>query len=121
MDFVQLPEEMPAQLIDYVGRTFGPGDAATTPVLTQADALGKIFHSCDRRRAMTDFSLDKHNTIVPRVEDYVRYLQLTRGEVVALFRDLLIGVTNFSGTPRYSKRSTSRSCPSYLRASPPVV
>ena len=32
---------------------------------------------------------------IDRLEDYVRYLQLTPGEVDALFRDLLIGVTNF--------------------------
>ena len=32
---------------------------------------------------------------IDRLEDYLRYLQLTPGEVDALFRDLLIGVTNF--------------------------
>ena len=64
-------------------------------------------------RAQTghDFSLYKHSTIVRRVErrmavhqvdkleDYLRYLQLTPGEVDALFRDLLIGVTNFFRDP----------------------
>jgi two-component system CheB/CheR fusion protein len=36
---------------------------------------------------------------IDRLEDYVRYLQLTRDEVEALFRDLLIGVTNFFRDP----------------------
>jgi two-component system, chemotaxis family, CheB/CheR fusion protein len=106
VDFVLLPEEMPAQLLAYTERTFGPANGAKPAVSIQVDELGKIFQLL-RSQTGHDFSLYKRNTIIRRVErrmavhqidrleDYVRYLQLTRGEVDALFRDLLIGVTNF--------------------------
>ncbi len=106
VDFVLLPEEMPAQLLAYAGRAFAPSVTPQTQPVTQADDLGKIFQMLQSQTGH-DFSLYKRNTIMRRVErrmavhqidrmaDYIRYLQLTRGEVDALFRDLLIGVTNF--------------------------
>ncbi len=106
VDFVLLPEEMPAQLLAYAGRAFGTRVVARSPLATQGDDLAKIFQMLQSQTGH-DFSLYKRNTIMRRVErrmavhqidrmeDYIRYLQLTRGEVDALFRDLLIGVTNF--------------------------
>ena len=107
VDFVLPPHAMPPQLIAYAAQAFGTG---TLPVSSQApklaDGLGKVFLLL-RSRTGHDFSQYKRNTIVRRIErrmavhqindldDYVRYLQLTPGEVDALFRDLLIGVTNF--------------------------
>src|SRR5579862_477865 len=107
VDFVLPPHAMPAQLLAYAAHAFGAG---TLPVSSRtpqsADGLGKVFLLL-RSRTGHDFSQYKRNTIVRRVErrmavhqineldDYVRYLQLTPGEVDALFRDLLIGVTNF--------------------------
>ncbi len=107
VDFILPPNEMPSQLLAYVAHAFGPA-----PLITASDGpqpeggLEKIFHLLYRQTGH-DFSGYRRNTIVRRVErrmsvhqidslaDYVRYLQLTRGEVDALFRDLLIGVTNF--------------------------
>jgi len=107
VDFVLPPHAMPAQLLAYATHAFGAG---TLPVSSRApqssDGLGKVFLLL-RSRTGHDFSQYKRNTIVRRVErrmavhqindldDYFRYLQLTPGEVDALFRDLLIGVTNF--------------------------
>ena len=107
VDFVLPPNEMPAQLLAYVAHAFG---ASRLPVSSQAaqqpDGLEKIFLLL-RSQTGHDFSQYKRNTIIRRVErrmavhqidgleDYLRYLQLTRGEVDALFRELLIGVTNF--------------------------
>ena len=107
VDFVLPPNEMPAKLLAYVAHAFG---AYHVPVSSQAaqqpDGLEKIFLLL-RSQTGHDFSQYKRNTIVRRVErrmavhqidrleDYLRYLQLTRSEVDALFRDLLIGVTNF--------------------------
>ncbi len=107
VDFVLPANEMPAQLLAYAGRAFG---TSLRPVSPQAphpsDELEKIFHLL-RTQTGHDFSLYKRSTIlrrverrmavhqVDRLEDYLRYLQLTRTEVDALFRDLLIGVTNF--------------------------
>ena len=108
VDFALVPHEMPAQLLAYVARAFGK--SLLLPVSEQApqrsDGLQKIFFLI-RSQTGHDFSQYKRNTIIRRVErrmavhqidsleDYVRYLQLTPGEVDALFRDLLIGVTNF--------------------------
>ena len=64
-----------------------------------------------RDRTGHDFSQYKHNTLIRRIErrmavhqierqeDYVRYLRQTPAEAQALFRDLLIGVTNFFRDP----------------------
>ncbi len=111
VDFVLPPNNMPGQLLDYVARVFGtpllPGgsQAPQTP-----GGLERIFLLL-RAQTGHDFSQYKRNTIIRRIErrmavhqiaqmgDYVRYLQLTRNEVEALFRDLLIGVTNFFRDP----------------------
>ncbi|MGO9259020.1 MAG: chemotaxis protein CheB [Bryobacteraceae bacterium] len=111
VDYVLPPAEMPAQLMAYVthalGRTPHP---AASPAPKTDDALKKIFLLL-RAQTGHDFSQYKQNTITRRVErrmavhqierldGYVRYLQQTPSEVEALFRDLLIGVTNFFRDP----------------------
>ena len=107
VDFVLPPTEMPAQLLAYSAHAFGTAPFQSTSLaLPPADKLHQIFRLL-RSQTGHDFSEYRRNTIVRRVErrmaihqiekleDYVRYLQLTNVEVVALFRDLLIGVTNF--------------------------
>jgi len=107
VDFVLPPNEMPAKLLAYVAHAFG---ASLLPVSSQAtppsDGLEKIFLLL-RSQTGHDFSQYKRSTIARRVErrmavhqidgleDYLRYMQLTRGEADALFRELLIGVTSF--------------------------
>jgi len=107
VDFVLVPHEMPAQLLAYVSHAFGTSLTPVSELAPQpADGLQKVFFLI-RSQTGHDFSQYKRNTIFRRVErrmavhqidkleDYVRYLQITAGEVEALFRDLLIGVTNF--------------------------
>ena len=107
VDFVLPPHEMPARLLAFASRAFGAASGAATLQAPRAsDALEKVFLLL-RAQTSHDFSHYKRNTIIRRIErrmavhqidkleDYIRYLQLTRGEVDALFRDLLIGVTNF--------------------------
>ena len=107
VDFVLVPHEMPAQLLGYVSHAFGSSVLPISDLAPQPeDRLQKVFYLI-RSRTGHDFSQYKRSTITRRVErrmavhqidkldDYVRYLQLTAGEVDALFRDLLIGVTNF--------------------------
>jgi two-component system, chemotaxis family, CheB/CheR fusion protein len=107
VDFVLPPYEMPAKLLAYVAHAFGayyvPVSSQSTP---QPDGLERIFLLL-RSQTGHDFSQYKRNTVVRRVErrmavhqidsleDYLRYMQLTRGEADALFRELLIGVTSF--------------------------
>lgn len=111
VDYVLPPAEMPAQLIAYVKHAFGNQRRAISAQLPATeDTLKKI---CVVLRAHTshDFSQYKENTLVRRIErrmalnqieqptDYLRYLQKEPAEVDALFRDLLIGVTNFFRDP----------------------
>ena len=107
VDFVLPPNEMSAKLLAYVAHAFRayhvPVSSQATP---QPDGLEKIFLLL-RSQTGHDFSQYKRSTVVRRVErrmavhqidgleDYLRYMQLTRGEADALFRELLIGVTSF--------------------------
>ncbi len=111
VDFVLPPTEMPAQLLAYAAHAFGTAPfQSASQAQPPADGLLQIFRLL-RSQTGHDFSEYRRNTIVRRVErrmavhqidkleDYVRYLQLTRSEVDSLFRDLLIGVTNFFRDP----------------------
>ena len=111
VDYELPPAEMPAQLIAYVAHAFGrpPRPAAIAAPLNE-NALKKIFVLL-RTQTGHDFSQYKTSTIYRRIErrmavhqvdaisSYVKYLQQTPVEVEALFRDLLIGVTNFFRDP----------------------
>jgi len=115
VDYELPPAEMPAQLIAYATHAFGKleSHAAATPSKTE-NALKKIFVLL-RSQTGNDFSLYKPSTIHRRIErrmavhqvdtleNYVKYLQQTPVEVEALFRDLLIGVTNFFRDPETFK------------------
>jgi two-component system CheB/CheR fusion protein len=107
VDYELPPAEMPAQLIAYVAQAFGNlprPDSAPAP--RAENALKKIFVLL-RAQTGHDFSQYKPSTIRRRIErrlavhqiktleQYIKYLQQTPPEVEALFRDLLIGVTNF--------------------------
>jgi two-component system CheB/CheR fusion protein len=108
----QLPAaEMPAQLMAYAAHAFGKLPRNVMPVTPKTEgALKKIFVLL-RAQTGHDFSQYKPNTIYRRIErrmavhqietidSYVKYLQRTPPEVEALFRDLLIGVTNFFRDP----------------------
>ena len=106
-DYVLPPDKMPAQLIKYISHAFQKG----ATIITSADgkvpnALQKIYIIL-RTHTDHDFSLYKKNTICRRIErrmnvhqiddinDYARYLQDSEREVGILFKELLIGVTNF--------------------------
>lgn len=111
VDYELAPAQMPKQLIAYVAQAFNrpPGLAVSPPNLNE-HALKKIFILL-RAQTSHDFSQYKPSTICRRIERrmavhqllaieaYVKYLQQTPEEVDALFRDLLIGVTNFFRDP----------------------
>ena len=115
VDYELPPAEMPAQLIAYAMHAFGH---ARQPAIVESpkseNALKKIFVLL-RAQTGHDFSQYKPSTINRRIErrmavhqidaidSYVKYLQQTPAEVEALFRDLLIGVTNFFRDPEAFK------------------
>ncbi len=112
VDYVLPAADMPAQLIAYAVYALGkPKRPAIVPESKSAGDLKKVFVIL---RSVTghDFSMYKPSTIQRRIErrmavhqinqldGYVKYLQQTPTEVEALFRDLLIGVTNYFRDPQ---------------------
>jgi two-component system CheB/CheR fusion protein len=111
VDYELAPAEMPAQLIAYVKHAYLRRTmlVSNAPQLNE-NLLKKIFVLL-RAQTSHDFSQYKPNTICRRIErrmavhqigtleTYVKYLQQTPVEIEALFRDLLIGVTNFFRDP----------------------
>ena len=115
IDFELPPAEMAAQLIAYTAHVFGKANRPmAAPQPKTEGALKRIFILL-RAQTGHDFSQYKANTINRRIErrmavhqfdtidGYVKYLQQTPVEVEALFRDLLIGVTNFFRDPEAFK------------------
>jgi two-component system CheB/CheR fusion protein len=111
VDYELPPAEMPAQLIAYTTHAFGRPPRTAAAALPQSEnTLKKIFILL-RAQTGHDFSQYKPTTIYRRIErrmavhqvetldGYVQYLQQTASEVEALFRDILIGVTNFFRDP----------------------
>ena len=111
VDFQLPPAEMPMELISYARRAFGKAVRTGLPsLLDGGEDLNKI---CILLRSQTghDFSQYKPSTLLRRIErrmavqqietmhDFVGFLQRTPTEVGALFRDMLIGVTNFFRDP----------------------
>jgi two-component system, chemotaxis family, CheB/CheR fusion protein len=111
VDYELPPEEMVAQLMTYTSQLFGklPRPIAG-PEPAVDSSLRRIFGLL-RSQTSHDFSQYKPSTIYRRIErrmavhqieaieNYVKYLQQSPAEVEALFRDLLIGVTNFFRDP----------------------
>ena len=131
VDYELAPAEMPAQLMAYVTHAFGrpPRPAAVTAPLSE-NALKKIFILL-RTQTGHDFSQYKTSTIYRRierrmavhqidaVEGYVKYLQQTPVEVESLFRDLLIGVTNFFRDPEAFDVLEKQVIPKLFDSKPP--
>lgn len=110
-DFILPPDKMPEQLINYVGLA---GRRKALPSLTQeektSEALKKIYVLL-RSHTGHDFSSYKQNTILRRIDrrmnlhqisdmsHYVAFMQRHINEITQLFKELLIGVTNFFRDP----------------------
>ena len=106
-DYVLPASKMPKQLLSYVRHvTRKEAGAISSGSASTSSQLSKIFILL-RARTEHDFSLYKKNTIYRRIErrmnvhqidniaDYVRYLRESEREIAILFKELLIGVTNF--------------------------
>ncbi len=111
VDVVLPPNEMAKQLIAYVRHAFGRG--IQSPPLAKPESKSELLKVFIQLRTQTghDFSGYKPTTILRRIErrmmlyqlerlaDYVRYLQENPAEVQTLFKELLIGVSNFFRDP----------------------
>jgi two-component system CheB/CheR fusion protein len=131
-DIIAAAEDLPQRIID----TFGQGPRSATSAVepeteTQAQKSG-FDKICIVLRARTghDFSLYKKTTVYRRIErrmaihqikrigDYVRYLRENPQEVDLLFKELLIGVTNFFRDPAIWAYLSEQTLPALLAAAP---
>ena len=105
-DFILPVEEMPDMLLKYAkNRKFRP-EEKPIPIATPIELLDKIFILL-RNETGCNFSDYKSSTVIRRIEkrmalnqidkleNYIKHLQKQRGEVIRLFKELLIGVTSF--------------------------
>jgi two-component system CheB/CheR fusion protein len=128
-DVVASAEELPSRIIDYLQHI---------PLLVPPDqdiadkdqsALEKVVILL-RAQTGHDFSLYKKSTLSRRIErrmslhqitriaDYVRYLRENSQESELLFKELLIGVTNFFRDPAVWEQLKDKIIPEYLAARP---
>ena len=130
VDYVLPPDRMPGQLIKYIKHAVWKTSAGMIPgdgSLPQA--LQKIFIIL-RERTGHDFSMYKKNTIYRRIErrmivhqidamaDYARYLRESEHEADNLFKELLIGVTNFFREPEAFDTLQNKALPKMLADKP---
>ena len=123
VDYELPPAEMPAQLIAYAGRALAKATRLVTPATPQDENAQRKIFILLRGQTGHDFTGYKSSTIQRRIarrmavhqietiNDYVAYLQQTPTEVEALFRDLLIGVTNFFRDPEAFKELEEKIIP----------
>ncbi len=107
VDFVLPAEEMAEQLIKYIRHSVDVVSAVTADATTKDPGLLQKVFILVRSQTGHDFSYYKENAILRRIEkrmalnqitwlsDYVRYMQENSKEASVLFKELLIGVTNF--------------------------
>lgn len=124
-DFILPPEKMPEQLMQY----FASHRAAFKPEndKVERDDVDKIF-SILRSRIGHDFSDYKDKTIQRRIsrrmvvnqidshKEYVDYLQKNPNEAETLFRELLIGVTQFFRDAQAFEVLKTEILPEYLES-----
>ena len=131
VDYILPPDGMPQQLMTYVAHALDKGvRRVVAPIPETTDSLQKIFILL-RAQTGHDFSYYKQNTIRRRIErrmavnqigeldHYVRYLQQNPLEVETLFREILIGVTNFFRDPEAFESIAGMVIPSLLEERPP--
>ena len=109
-DIVAAPAEMPGRILAYIAQVPDAGIAATDTTQPASPPLHDIF-ALLQARTRHDFSLYKPSTLHRRIErrmaihsiatleHYAQFLRHNPLEIDLLFKELLIGVTNFFRDP----------------------
>lgn len=110
IDYIAPVEVLPSKLLSYIKQSSSPHEeyiGTEEKVLSTLQKISVLL----RGETGNDFSLYKKNTILRRIErrmsvhgiatmkQYVRFLQDNPSEIDMLFKELLIGVTNFFRDP----------------------
>ncbi len=124
-DFILPPEEMPEQLLAFVKHPYESRQKRSEKLLKDEDSMTRIFAEL-REKTKVDFTFYKPSTIIRRlerrmtinqikdIEDYVSYIMNYPGEVITLYRELLIGVTSFFRDPEAMRYLEEKQLPSVL-------
>jgi two-component system CheB/CheR fusion protein len=124
-DIIAPADELPLKLIELLRFVPAPALKEETDQEVQKNKLDKIIVLL-RDHVGHDFSLYKKNTLIRRIErrkgihkmekisDYVRFLQENPNEIEILFKELLIGVTNFFRDPDLWNKLKSDILPALL-------
>lgn len=127
VDYVATAQELPRKLMSYVRHSTTRPSPAVAQEQTSSSALLQIF-SLLRTHTGHDFSFYKKNTLYRRIErrmtvhqishigGYVRFLQEHPNELDLLFKELLIGVTNFFRDPDAFRMLQQDALPALLNA-----
>jgi two-component system CheB/CheR fusion protein len=125
MDYVDTAQRLPEKLLAYIRHT-AKLPREVTQERTASGSLTRIF-TLLRAHTGHDFSFYKRNTIFRRIERrmnihqishlgrYVRFLQENPNELDLLFKELLIGVTNFFRDPDAFKKLQDEGLPAVLK------
>ena len=128
-DYVAPAEKLAALLVQYFNHTPPPPEDRDLPESESSAALQKVFVLL-RARTGNDFSCYKASTIGRRIERrmsvhqfdslqrYVRFLQENPQEVDLLYKELLIGVTNFFRDPGLFDYLRDKGIPQLLQNRP---
>lgn len=105
-DYVLSADKMPEQLLKYTRHPLAAKPVKEAPSLNENTSISRVF-ALLRSRTKVDFSFYKSPTIMRRIErrisicqlddldDYVEHLADNPDELNMLYKELLIGVTNF--------------------------
>jgi two-component system, chemotaxis family, CheB/CheR fusion protein len=127
-DIVAPANELPKRLLEYI-KYMVPGKPGTEVEDKNKSNLEKIIILL-RDHSGHDFSLYKKNTLFRRIErrkgihqiekisNYVRFLQANPNEVEILYKELLIGVTNFFRDPAVWDKLKDKIIPDLLNRLP---
>ncbi len=123
-DFILPPNEMPVNLISFVKHPYITQENNLASVKAES-GLTRIFAML-REKQRVDFTDYKPSTIIRRIErrmtvnqiqdlkDYVRFLESYPKEINRLYRELLIGVTNFFRDPEVFEKLGHQYLPELL-------
>jgi two-component system CheB/CheR fusion protein len=126
VDIVALPSEMAARVLSWRAvQDAGVPEAA----IAQRDALQQLFELLLQQTG-ANFSDYKLSTVLRRIDrrmklrqcaslaEYVSFMRINPGEVELLFKELLIGVTNFFRDTKVWEYLMSTALPQLLEAHP---
>lgn len=126
VDFIAPASELPTKLLGYADH-FMISEKDRSPKEKRVTGVMQKIFALLQERTGNDFSLYKKNTVRRRIErrmsvhqigsisQYVRYLQQNSQEIDLLFKELLIGVTNFFREPEAFEVLKRDTIPEFLK------